>query len=248
MPSFHEIRFPARLSFGAMGGPERLTEIVTLANGHEERNTPWEHSRRRYDAGLGMRSLDDIAEAVAFFEARRGRLYGFRWKDWGDFRSSRPSEEPHFSDQPIGTGDGARTTFQLVKFYRSGGHRYKRPIRKPVAGSVRVALAGGERVEGTDFEYDADLVLLAMGFLGPEPGTLIDQLGLDTDERSNVRRDSSWKTSEDDVFACGDMGRGQSLIVWAIAEGRSCAAAVDEALMGYTLLPKPVKPTDRPLV
>jgi len=154
MPSFHEIRFPARLSFGAMGGPERLTEIVTLANGHEERNTPWEHSRRRYDAGLGMRSLDDIAEAVAFFEARRGRLYGFRWKDWGDFRSSRPSEEPHFSDQPIGTGDGARTTFQLVKFYRSGGHRYKRPIRKPVAGSVRVALAGGERVEGTDFEVD----------------------------------------------------------------------------------------------
>ena len=103
-------------------------------------------------------------------------------------------------------------------------------------------------VEGSDFEYDADLVLLAMGFLGPEPGTLIDQLGLETDQRSNVVRDSSWKTSEDNVFACGDMGRGQSLIVWAIAEGRSCAAAVDEALMGHTLLPSPVKPTDRPLV
>lgn len=103
-------------------------------------------------------------------------------------------------------------------------------------------------IEGTDFEFEADLVLLAMGFVGPEKGTLIDQLGLATDERSNVARDSNWKTSEDGVFACGDMGRGQSLIVWAIAEGRACAAAVDEQLMGHTLLPRPVRPTDRPLV
>jgi glutamate synthase (NADPH/NADH) small chain len=103
-------------------------------------------------------------------------------------------------------------------------------------------------IEGTDFEFEADLVLLAMGFVGPEKGTLIDQLGLATDERSNVARDSNWRTSEQGVFACGDMGRGQSLIVWAIAEGRACAAAVDEQLMGHTLLPRPVRPTDRPLV
>ena len=96
--SFHEVRFPARLSFGSAGGPERLTEIVTLANGHEERNTPWAHSRRRYDAGLGVRSLDDLAELVAFFEARRARLHGFRWKDWP---TSRPARRRARSGSPI---------------------------------------------------------------------------------------------------------------------------------------------------
>ncbi len=103
------------------------------------------------------------------------------------------------------------------------------------------------KVEGSDFELQADLVLLAMGFVGPEKGTLIDQLGVETDARGNVTRDGDWATSVDKVYACGDMGRGQSLIVWAIAEGRSCAAAVDRDLMGNTLLPSPVKPTDRPI-
>ena len=79
---FHEVRFPTALSFGSIGGPERRTEIVTLANGHEERNTPWKHSRRRYDAGIGLRSMDDLARLTAFFEARQGPLIGFRWKDW----------------------------------------------------------------------------------------------------------------------------------------------------------------------
>jgi glutamate synthase (NADPH/NADH) small chain len=101
-------------------------------------------------------------------------------------------------------------------------------------------------VDGSEFELEVDLVLLAMGFRGPEH-SIVDELGLDVDERGNVARSSRWSTSTEGVFACGDMGRGQSLIVWAIAEGRSCAAAVDEALMGSTLLPAPVKPTDRPL-
>ena len=103
-------------------------------------------------------------------------------------------------------------------------------------------------VPDSDFELPVDLVFLAMGFTGPEPGSVLDQLGVELDPRGNVQRDDEWKTSVDDVFACGDMGRGQSLIVWAIAEGRSCAAAVDRHLMGDTLLPQPVKPTDRPLV
>lgn len=102
-------------------------------------------------------------------------------------------------------------------------------------------------VEGSEFSFDVDFVFLAMGFVGPEKGTLLDQLDVELDPRGNVARDSSWATSVDGVFACGDMGRGQSLIVWAIAEGRSCAAAVDEHLMGHTLLPSPVRPTDRPL-
>ncbi len=106
---------------------------------------------------------------------------------------------------------------------------------------------GFQPVEGSEFELPADLVFLAMGFTGPEQGGLLDQLGVELDARGNVVRSSDWASSVDDVFVCGDIGRGQSLIVWAIAEGRSCAAAVDEALMGHTLLPSPVRPTDRPL-
>jgi len=105
--AFHEIRFPANLSFGALGGPERRTEIVELANGYEERNTPWAASRRRYDAGAGLRALDDLEAMIAFFEARQGRLHGFRWKDWGDYRSARASSPITAFDQLIGTGDAS---------------------------------------------------------------------------------------------------------------------------------------------
>lgn len=140
--NFHEVRFPAALSVGSTGGPERRTEIVTLSNGFEERNSPWAHSRRRYDAGLGVRSLDDLAEVVAFFEARHGQLYGFRWKDWTDWKSCAPSAAPGPLDQPIGTGDGATRVFALAKSYASGGQAYRRPIKKPVAGTVKVAVAG----------------------------------------------------------------------------------------------------------
>ncbi len=142
--NFHEVRFPAALSMGSSGGPERRTEIVTLSNGFEERNSPWAHSRRRYDAGLGVRSLDDLAAVIAFFEARQGQLYGFRWKDWTDYRSCLPSAQPSAHDQEIGTGDGARTVFTLRKTYRSGPAAYERPVVKPVEGSVRVAVGGVE--------------------------------------------------------------------------------------------------------
>lgn len=109
--AFHEIRFPASLSFGSVGGPERRTEIVALTNGHEERSSPWAHSRRRYDAGMGLRSLDDVSLLIAFFEARAGQLHGFRWKDWSDYKSSAPSVAPAFGDQVLGRGDGVRTAF-----------------------------------------------------------------------------------------------------------------------------------------
>lgn len=152
--SFHEVRFPANLSFGAIGGPERRTEIVTLANGFEERNTPWAHSRRRYDAGMGLRSLDDVEELVAFFEARQGQLFGFRWKDWGDFKSSSPSDDPTSLDQVIFTGNGTTQTVQLVKTYASGGQNYVRPIAKPVIGSVKIAIGSSELQQGVDFSVD----------------------------------------------------------------------------------------------
>jgi glutamate synthase (NADPH/NADH) small chain len=105
-----------------------------------------------------------------------------------------------------------------------------------------------EKIDGTDFELPCELVLLAMGFLGPEGPGLLEALGVELDPRSNVARDPSFMTSEPGVFACGDMGRGQSLIVWAIAEGRSCAAGVDQWLMGETMLPTPIAPTTRQLL
>ena len=168
---FHEVRFPASLSFGSAGGPVRRTNIVTLANGFEERNTPWAHSRRRYDAGLGMRSLDDIGTLIAFFEARGGQMYGFRWKDWTDYRSSRATEEVSFADQRIGTGDGVTRDFALTKTYESGASAYVRPIRKPVAGSLRLGVAG-EEVASSGFSVDVATGLVTF-VTAPGPGTSV---------------------------------------------------------------------------
>lgn len=152
--SFHDIRFPTKLSFGSTGGPERRTDIVALGSGFEERNSPWAHGRRRYDAGLGVKSLNDLYAVIAFFEARRGRLYGFRWKDHLDFKSRGPLEAVTAADQSIGTGTGALTAFQLSKSYVSGPTSYVRPIKKPVSGSVIVAAGGVQKVLGTDYTLD----------------------------------------------------------------------------------------------
>jgi glutamate synthase (NADPH) small chain len=103
-------------------------------------------------------------------------------------------------------------------------------------------------VEGTEREIPAQLVLLAMGFVGPETDTVISQLGAAIDERGNVARDKNYATDVDGVFVCGDAGRGQSLIVWAIAEGRACAAGVDEYLSGSTKLPRPIPPSARQMM
>ncbi|MEM6738988.1 MAG: DUF2460 domain-containing protein [Pseudomonadota bacterium] len=153
--AFHDVRFPTDLSRGSSGGPERFTEIVTLANGFEERNSPWESSRRRYDAGLGVRSLDEVELLIAFFEARRGRLHGFRWKDWADWRSCPTSHAISAVDQSIGTGDGTTTMFRLCKHYASGSESYTRLLDKPVTGSVQVAVGGSETVEEVDWTLDA---------------------------------------------------------------------------------------------
>jgi uncharacterized protein (TIGR02217 family) len=170
--SFHEVRFPATLSFGSQGGPERRTEIVTLANGFEERNAPWAHARRRYDAGLGLRSLDDLSELLDFFEARRGQLFGFRWKDWSDFKSCRPSRDVSAFDQNIGRGDDATASFALRKRYASGEGRYLRPIAKPVVGTVKVAVSGVTRREGVDWELDPVGGMVTFES-APEPGAEI---------------------------------------------------------------------------
>lgn len=170
--SFHEIRFPASLSFGSVGGPERRTDVVTLANGFEERNTPWAHSRRRYDAGLGLRSLEDMELLIAFFEARQGQLFGFRWKDWSDYKSARASAEVDFRDQVIGQGNGVETRFQISKTYRSGSVQYQRPITKPVAGSLRLGLGQEALKEGIDFTLDLTTGVVTLSH-PPERGITI---------------------------------------------------------------------------
>jgi len=152
--AFHEVRFPTGISRGASGGPERRTEIVTLGSGFEERNQRWADSRRRYDAGYGVRGTDDLHAVIAFFEERRGQLHGFRWKDWSDYKSCAPLEAVSAADQVIGTGDGAGFTFQLVKVYGASFAPWTREIKKPVADTVLVALDGAEQTPGSDFTVD----------------------------------------------------------------------------------------------
>jgi uncharacterized protein (TIGR02217 family) len=150
--NFHEIAFPLAIAFHSTGGPVRKTEIVTLGSGYEERNAVWAGSRRSFDVGSGVRTLDDLSTVIAFFEARRGQLYGFRFKDFTDFQSCAPMAAPSPLDQAIGTGDGATTVFPLTKTYASGAGSWTRGIAKPVDGSVRVALGGAET---TAFTCDA---------------------------------------------------------------------------------------------
>jgi uncharacterized protein (TIGR02217 family) len=152
MTAFHEGLLPLTPSVGVRGGPERRTEIVTLGSGREERNTPWAHGRRRYDIGGALTTLDDVHALIAFFEARRGRWQAFRFRDPFDWKSCAPQQEITPLDQPLGVGDGETMAFQLVKTYGEGGDAYVRPIRKPVADSVRIAVDG---IETEDFTLDA---------------------------------------------------------------------------------------------
>ena len=186
--NFHDVRFPASLSFGSVGGPERRTDVVTLANGFEERNTPWAHSRRRYDAGVGMRSLDDVETLISFFEARQGQLYGFRWKDWADFKSGRASADVAYDDQLIGMGDGETTVFQLSKSYRSGEFAYSRPITKPALGTVRVGIEQDELREGVEYEVDTATGLITFGQPPQETMTITAGFEFDVPVRFDTDR------------------------------------------------------------
>ena len=149
--------------------------------------------------------------------------------------------------------------FRVASAHEEGGERLyavsTQEILKDADGQVsglrvsdvRMGEKGFEPVEGTERVLPAQLVLLAMGFLGPQQAGVVEQLGVDLDARGNVERDASFMTSVPGVFVAGDAGRGQSLIVWAIAEGRSAAHGVDAYLTGASALPRPINPTDRPL-
>lgn len=154
LASFHDMLFPLAVSFGATGGPERRNEIVTLTSGREKRNARFAHSRRHYDAGTGLRSLEDLHDVLAFFEARRGSLHAFRFRDPFDMKSCAPSATPGPLDQTLGTGDGSARRFALLKTYGAGPDAYRRPIFKPAAGSLRVAVGGADAAG--DFSFDAE--------------------------------------------------------------------------------------------
>jgi uncharacterized protein (TIGR02217 family) len=164
MTAFHEVLFPCDIALGSRGGPERRTDVVTMRSGFEERNSIWFDSRRKYNAGYGLRDKDDakLTAVIQFWEERRGRLYGFRWRDRFDWTSSAAPGTPISPlDQLIGTGDGSNKVFQLVKTYGGFFAPWSRPIRKPVAGSVRVAVNGVELVSGWSLDTTTGLVAFA---------------------------------------------------------------------------------------
>jgi uncharacterized protein (TIGR02217 family) len=131
--SFHEIRLPVDVERGAVGGPGFKTTVTPLASGHEQRNGDWLYARGNYDISYGITTKETFRDVLQFFYARRGRLFGFRFKDWSDFQGT---------DEAIGTGDGAQTQFQLSRTYTDAGNSYVRPIVKPVENTITVALDG----------------------------------------------------------------------------------------------------------
>lgn len=204
MPDFHEVRFPLDVARGARGGPERQTQIVTLASGREVRNSRWAHSRRRYDAGLGIRNLDALSAVVSFFEERRGRLHGFRWRDQLDWKSCPPSREPAATDQVIGVGDGVVAVFQLCKAYGTGTSAYSREITKPCDGTVRIAM-DGIALTGSAFSCDSSTgrVTFTAGSIPPAAAVVTAGFAFDVP----VRFDTDAIEVDLSAFAAGEIPR-----------------------------------------
>lgn len=160
--AFDEVQFPLKVGYGAQGGPAFSTEIVTIDGGFERRNQNWSQARRVYDARTGVRSLNDGALLLAFFHARAGRARGFRLKDWRDFSSAADGvADPSSADQTIGAGDGTTTAFQLLKTYGSGGVSHERLIRKPVSGTVTIAVNGAALTSGWSVDTTTGIVTFA---------------------------------------------------------------------------------------
>ncbi len=186
MDGFHDVRFPLPVALGATGGPVRRTEIVTLGSGREERNQRWKHSKRRYDAGTGVKTRDDLFTLVDFFEERRGRLYGFRFHDPLDHKTCSPSQSVAATDQELGVGDGAQVSFPLIKTYGGAHLPYARPIRLPVTGSVVVAVDGVPAGEGAQFDVTDGAVVFRSGHVPGNGATVTAGFWFDTPVRFDL--------------------------------------------------------------
>ncbi len=158
--SFTEIRFPENISYGSTGGPEFSTDIVTTHNGCEQRNVNWSRARARYNIAYGVRSNEQLTELITFFQARKGKAIGFRFKDWSDFT---------VTNQEIGIGDGKKMTFQLIKTYISGKDKHTRMIKKPVHGTIKIYL-DNEETEKYSVNYSTGEITFTKP---PAKGTII---------------------------------------------------------------------------
>ncbi|MBB1092428.1 DUF2460 domain-containing protein [Rhodopseudomonas palustris] len=199
MTAFHEVLFPLDVALKSAGGPERRTEIVSFGSGREQRNARWAESRRRYDAGYGVKTLEALQAVVAFFEERRGQLFGFRWRDRLDNSSAAPGHPTSPLDQGIGIGDGVTANYQLVKSYGAGFAPYARRITKPVAGSVRVAVGGVEAAGGFSVDATRGVVTFAAGRIPPPGAAVTAGFAFDVP----VRFDTDYLEVDLSAFAAG---------------------------------------------
>ena len=149
MPSFHEIQFPPKIAYGASGGAQFNTTVTANLAGFEQRNINWNKSRGSWDISTGIKNKSDMDSVVAFFRARFGKAYGFRFKDWTDYQGV---------GQNIGTGNGTKTQFQIVKNYSSGSYGYVRDVRKPVSGTVKIYLNSVLQSSGYSIDYTTGIV------------------------------------------------------------------------------------------
>lgn len=161
MPAFHEVRFPPSISYGAVGGPTFRTTIFTRNSGFEDRNVEWTYARAEYDVAMGIKTQAEFEEVRAFFFARRGRAYGFRFKDWADYKSCNAVTAVSALDQALGVSDGSTRSFPTFKLYADGVSDYVRPILKLVPSKVRVAV-GSVEVSPLDFHVDADVGVISV--------------------------------------------------------------------------------------
>jgi len=196
--AFHDIRFPVRLAFGARGGPRRQISITALSNGFEQRNAAQRFSRRVYDAGTALKSIDDIYLLLNFFEARQGPLYAFRFRDPMDFKSSAIGRPVTSLDQAIGTGDGQRLEFQLLKVYSDAAAQVSRVITKPVTGSVIMAVDGINRSD-----FTVDTLTGQVSFAEPPPVGAVITAGYEFD--IPVRFDTAQLDVSLDSFGAGEI-------------------------------------------
>lgn len=177
--AFHDVRFPLRISQGAVGGPEYRTAVVALNTGYEQRNAAWLHPRHRYNIAYGIRNQQDLRDVLAFFHARCGRAYGFRFRDWADYS---------VHDTPC--QQLSPTTFQLVQAYTSGLTTYVRPVTKPIhdeviegeAKVVTVAVQGEPAMTGWAVDRSTGVIT----FSSPPSGTVTASCSFDVPVRFNT--------------------------------------------------------------
>ena len=200
MNDFHDVSFPLSLAFGASGGPSRRTDITKLASGNEHRNTAHAHSRRRYNAGAGVKSLDDLHVLIEFFEARLGQLHSFRFRDPMDYKSCKPSAIPSGTDQIIGAGDGIELVYQLIKSYSDSAGHYDRPITKPISSSLVLA-ANGAVIDPS--EYGLNGLTGLVTFQAPPAAGVVITAGYEFDVP--VRFDAGQLDLAIEAFGAGEI-------------------------------------------